>query len=293
MTLASILASLLPISLALIVASVGLRAERSDLVAARGRPALVVRAVVAVNLVVPAVAVAALWLLPVEPVVKLGVLAMAIAPIAPLLPGRMIQAGAGTPVAVGLYCALLLLAIPIVPATVALIALMFGSDAAVPVGAVARLAIVTGLVPLAAGLVLAGLAPRRARQLATFCNLAGMLILLPFFVLILIRFGGGLWALVGDGVLFAILLAVGAGLAAGHALGGPRPEERRALALAAAIRHPGIAVLIVHANSDDPRATLAALLFLFASLVASFAYQAWALRRPAPESPARPAERAT
>ena len=84
--------------------------------------------------------------------------------------------------------------------------------------------------------------------------------------------------LIGDGSVLAIIVTVAAGLAAGHWLGRPNPANSNALAVAAAIRHPGIAALIVHANFTDPRVMMAVVLFLLTSVIVSTVYQKLAKR---------------
>src|SRR6187399_2992562 len=98
-------------SLFLLVMSVALQAHWRDLTLVLRRPALLVRGFVAVNLVVPGVAIVVLALLPLEPAVEVGIVAMAVSPLAPLVPGKMLKAGADTSYAIGLFVTLILLAV--------------------------------------------------------------------------------------------------------------------------------------------------------------------------------------
>jgi BASS family bile acid:Na+ symporter len=75
----------------------------------------------------------------------------------------------------------------------------------------------------------------------------------------------------------ALTLAVG--LAAGHLLGGPRPQDRAALAVTAATRHPGIALMIANVNNLDKAVVGAILGMLVMGLVVSTPYQIWVKRR--------------
>jgi BASS family bile acid:Na+ symporter len=85
---------LVQLSLMLIVAAVGMRARWRDVTSVSRHPRLLLRGMVAVNLVVPLVAVAMLAMLPIAPPVKAGVVIMAVSPLAPFTPGRMLKTGA-------------------------------------------------------------------------------------------------------------------------------------------------------------------------------------------------------
>jgi BASS family bile acid:Na+ symporter len=272
-------------SLLLLVAGIGLRSRWEDLTTALRHPRLLLRGVVAVNLVVPLVALLAMLALPISPAIKAGVVLMAVSPMAPFAPGKMLKAGAENAFVVGIYVALIVLAVAIVPATVAVLSATLPGDVTIPVGAVAWLVLTSVLAPLGAGLLVAHFLPRWAERLARMANILAYVILVPFVALLLYKSGGAMLALVGDGVLVAIIATVAAGLAAGHLLGGPEPSHRMALALAAATRHPGIAGLIAHSHFDNPQVMLAVVLFLVTSLVVSGAYTAWAARRFAAQVP--------
>ena len=279
MNLQALLPLIVQISLALVVASVGLQAHWRDLECAVKRPGLLLRSIVAVNLVVPLVAILMALLLPLAGPVKAGIVIMAVSPLAPFAPGKMLKVGAETSVAVGLYLALILLAVLIVPATFALLSVLFAVDVTFPIGAIAGFIATSVLLPLAAGLLVASLLPRHAALLARIAAALGMLVLLPLIAIVLWRAGGQILALVGNGTLLAIAVTVAAGLAAGHLLGGPEPANRMALAAAAATRHPGIAGLVAHRHFDNPDVMLAVILFLLNGMIVAALYNAWAKRR--------------
>lgn len=269
-------------SLILLVLSVALQAHWRDLTVVLRRPALLVRGFVAVNLVVPGVAFVMVALLPLEPAVKVGIMAMAVSPLAPLVPGKMLQAGSDTSYAIGLFVALILLAVVVVPLTFVILGSFYPHAGSVSLIDLARLVLTSVLVPVLVGLAVGSTFPALARRLSPIAKTAGNVALLIIFVAILAKAGKPMMALIGDGGLFATFVPIVAGLAAGHWLGGPEPANRMAMALAAATRHPGIAGLIVHHSFDDPRAMLAVLLFLLNSVVISTAYQAWQKRRLSP-----------
>jgi bile acid:Na+ symporter, BASS family len=67
-------------------------------------------------------------------------------------------------------------------------------------------------------------------------------------------------------------------LAIGHALGGPSPDERTALAIACATRHIGIAVLVATAFRG-PRTMVMIAAYIVASALVSIPYLQWRRRK--------------
>ena len=63
-------------------------------------------------------------------------------------------------------------------------------------------------------------------------------------------------------------------LAIGHALGGPAPDDRTALAMACASRHLGIAVLVA-ASLPGPRTTVVIVAYVLASAAVTLPYLKW------------------
>jgi BASS family bile acid:Na+ symporter len=69
------------------------------------------------------------------------------------------------------------------------------------------------------------------------------------------------------------------GLAIGHFLGGPLSENRTALAISTASRHPGIAIAIAAANfPEQTLVTPAIFLYLLVTAVVSIPYLLWSKR---------------
>lgn len=266
-------------ALFLIIASFGLRAHARDVLAAMRNTSLLLKGLLAVNIIVPLVAVIICSLLPINPIVKIGIVIMAVSPMAPLVQMKMQKGGLDTSAAVGLYIALILSAILFVPATVALLSALYPADASVSIAAVAKLVAVTTLLPVGIGLAIGSWAPEFARRAAPVALITGFIIVGLLAALVLYKQGGAILGLFGDGSMLAIIVTVAAGLAAGHLLGRPDPASSSALAMAAATRHPGIAALIAHANFSDPRIMLAVILFLLTGVIMTLVYLVWQSRR--------------
>jgi BASS family bile acid:Na+ symporter len=158
----------------------------------------------------------------------------------------------------------------------------------VPPSTIARVVLATVLAPLAIGLAIKAFWPRLAERAAPLVSRLSMLLL----VVICVPLVAGVWPAmakaVGDGTVVSIAIIVAVAALGGHLLGGPLREERAALAMASATRHPGIALLIANSTFQDKRVSAIVILFLLVSIVVLIPYQVW-LRRSAPAAAAHPA----
>lgn len=278
-----ILAVVIPIvltaSLAALIVAVGMDADWRDLAYLFRRPAELAKAVLAVNIVVPVAAALLVLAFPLTPFARAGILLMAVSPVPPLVPGKELKVGGAKAYAYGLYIALALLSVLIVPAAVAIMSRMYGVDVDLPVALVARNVATTVLLPLVVGLVLRRLAPAFAERTAPLVRKIAMVLLVIAVIPLLIKVWPAMAALVGNGTILAMALTAVIALAAGHLLGGPELPDRAALALTAVTRHPGIAMMIANANHADKHVTAGILAVLFVGLIVSVPYQIWIKRR--------------
>jgi BASS family bile acid:Na+ symporter len=266
-------ALLAAVSLFLLVFAFGLRASFHDIMRALGNKSLIMRGIVAINVIPPLAAIGLCQLFSLDPAVERGIIIMAVSPLAPLAPGKMTRGGATVSEVTACYAAWVGLAIIIVPATVAILSHFSGASAALPVVSVAKLVGETILLPLAVGVLIAEFAPRIVPIVAKAAGLIGIAGVLILVALIVYHQRGAAAALAGDGTLLVIALVLCVALAGGHLLGHPSAPTSHLLAMAAAIRHPGIALLIARSNFSDPRISLAIILFLVMSVVITGAYQ--------------------
>jgi BASS family bile acid:Na+ symporter len=275
---------LIQISTILIIFAVGLRSRWVDLTYVIARPSVLLRGFAAVYVTVPLAAFVAASVLPIEPAAKIGIVAMALSPLAPLAPGKMLKCGADGPFVIGVYVGLLVLAVIAVPAALALVTAVTGGQAYISIATVTWLVATSILAPLAVGIAVGSAMPAAALKISRIASLVGDGTLAIIILLIVIMAADQLIALIGNGTLAAIAFAEIAGLAVGHVLGGPVPQERIALAFAAAMRHPGLAALMVKQNFDDQGPILAAVvLYLLIGVIVSSLYGGWARRRLNPD----------
>ena len=267
------------LSLAGLVMAVGLEATPRELLSLFRQPLRLARAVLAVNVIVPVAAAILVGLFPLSPVVKMGILVMAVSPVPPLVPGKGLKAGGDRVYALSLYASLVLLSIVIVPATVAILAHIYGSSVSVSPLQIAENVAIGVVAPLLAGLALHAVAPAFSEKVAPTLRRLSMLVVLLIVIPVIVSLWPAISTLAGDGALLAMALTSAAGLAAGHLLGGPGLGDRGALAQTAVTRHPGIAILIANAAGGDKRVTAAVIAFMLVGLLVAIPYQVWLGRR--------------
>ena len=270
---------LITVSLSGLVLAVGLNAGRGDLSYLIHRPAQLLKAVLAVIVIPPAAAGAIIAMMtPLEPVVKAGIMLMAISPVPPLVPGKELSVGGRKEYAYGLYAAMVLLTIVSVPAVLALATTMAGRNDFVSVASIARTVGLGVILPLAIGVVVREIAPVFAARVWRLIYQISMVLVLLAFVPVLVQAWPALAALIGDGTVVAMAAVTVIAIIGGHLLGGPDPRDRATLAIASSVRHPGIAMSIAGASFQDPRVSAAVLLFMLVGIVAAAPYTVWIKR---------------
>lgn len=271
MSVQEIISFALKASLFGLVLSVGLESRWSDFTYVLRRPALLLRAILAVHVVVPAIVIGLCLLLPIASWTKAGLVMMAVSPLAPLAPIKMLK-GAAREYAVGTTFALMLVATVAVPLTAEALRPLTTNHVKIPLTMVTLIVGTTVLLPLAIGVWAHGEWETFSERLAPFLRKGALAIIVPIALLILVRFWREFVPLLGDGTLAVIAVAAASALVFGYALGGPDQANRKALAEAAATRHPGLAAAIAPLHSNDPRILAAILLYMFASAAFSLAF---------------------
>src|SRR5262245_5700261 len=128
MTLAQIIVVTLQLSVALIVFSIALRAGPGDITYLIRRPSLLVRSVLAMNVVMPIVAALIAALFHLRPQLEVALVLLAVSPVPPILPGKEVKAGGDVSYAIGLLALSAVIAIVAAPVSVKLIGRLFGHD---------------------------------------------------------------------------------------------------------------------------------------------------------------------
>jgi BASS family bile acid:Na+ symporter len=214
---------------------------------------------------------------------------MAVAPVPPLVPGKELKLGGSRHYAYGVYFAMAVLTLISVPLVFTAASALFGRNDEVPMTKLV-MTVATGVIlPLLIGLVIRRVAPGFADRAAPLVYKLSMLLVLIAFVPILIAIWPAIAVLVGNGSLAAMAATTVICIAAGHWLGGPERANRAVLAVAASVRHPGIAISLAGANFIGREVQAAVLMYLLVGLVVGAIYGLWLKRSaPAEDVPAAP-----
>jgi len=243
-------------------------------------PGRLLRAIVSMDIVMPIFAVAAAFLLPLPGPVKLALIALSVSPVPAAFPKKAMKMGGDEAYVIGLLVAAAVIAVVFVPLAIEVIGPIFGVETHMSFSAVAGLMVTTILIPLVAGMLLRILRPQLAAGLVRpLASVAGGVLALAAAVIVVVAWPQ-VTSLVGSGTIAVFVAFVLVALAAGHFLGGSNPDDRTALAVATATRHPGVAMAIATANFPGQRLPAAAvLLYLLVSAVVFLPYAFWRKRQ--------------
>lgn len=260
------------LAVTLLVLGIGLASTVDDLTYLWRRPALLGRSLFAMYVAVPAVILAMAKGVPMSPPVRTAVTVLAISAGAPLLPRRLMNLGRRGYV-LSLVATSALVAIVAVPAWVQILAAALGRDTSLSAVALARVIARAFLGPMLVGIALRRALPSLADRLArAIAMVAGVALVAGAAGLLAIH--GHLLVDLGVEPAIALLAMTGIALAIGHALGGPDPRDRTALAVSCAMRHVGIAMLAA-AVVPNPRVVACVLAYLLSAAIISGGYLTW------------------
>lgn len=260
------------VSVPLLVFSLGLRASFADassvLASLFRSPHRLARAVLSMNVLVPLAATAVVLYADLPRAVRLAVLAMAVAPIPPILPGKQLKFGGHADYVFGLLVAVSLLSIVTVPTGVDLLGRLFGQDAHVDWQTIAGIVGKSIFAPLLLGLLVHQVSRSLAERLSPWVARVATVLLVLGLIPVLVKVWPVMATLIGTGAVLAIAVVVALAITIGHLLGGPSAADRKSLAIASAMRHPGVALAVASVNApDEPGAAAAVLLYV---IIAAF-----------------------
>jgi bile acid:Na+ symporter, BASS family len=269
------------ISMLLLVFSLGTRSRSGNVgyLFKQPAPVLLVRSLLAMNVLMPLVVIVLVASFDLWPAVKIALVALAVSPVPPFLPGKGAKLVADDAYVYSLLVVTSLASIVLVPLTMSLIGARINLPTPVRAGEVLRIITMTVVIPLALGSIVLRFWPGLAARLGPAASIASGVLLIIAFVPVLIAQWPVINSLIGDGTLLAGVVFTALGLLVGHVLGGPKADNRTVLALATSSRHPAIAVAIANAAFPDEKlAPAAVLLVLIVNALAAAPYTAWRKR---------------
>jgi len=264
---------MLAASILLLVAGLGMRVTFAEATSFFRHflqaPYSLARAIFAMNIVVPLIAASVTLAFGLYLPVKIAIEAASISPVPPILPGKQVKFGGSASYVFGLLVSVSLAAILVVPVSVELLGKLFHRDVHMSFVQMLGLMGKTILLPLGAGMVIRQLAPGLAARTAPWVARTGNILLIAALLPLIGASLPGMWELIGNGTVLAIVVVVGVSITAGHLIGGPSDHDRTALGIVAAMRHPGVALAIGKVNFPDEKLLPAAILLY--TLVAAIA----------------------
>jgi BASS family bile acid:Na+ symporter len=261
-----------------VMLSLGLMLGREQIAAALQRRVVLAALLFAVVVMVPATAVVFVRLFGIKGAVAAGILLMAISPGAPVALRRAIEAGGHAAFAPALHLVIVMSAVVTVPVSVAVLDVIFDKDFTVSPLDIGRQVFVAQLFPLGLGAGFRALRPAVAARIEFHLARIANLMLLALIVVLLIV----LWPLLADigwvPFVAGMTLTVCA-LLVGAACAGRDVQVRPAGAVAAAMRNPGLALLIATVNKVPTAVVASVFGYTMGLALVVTAFVAWQSRR--------------
>ena len=240
-------------------------------------PGLVTRALFAVLVAVPTLALAVCRLLGVPRAVEIGIVLMSVSPGAPVALRRSLGAGGHHSFAPALQILLALLAVASMPLSVAALNHYYAGHASVAPWHVARQVFLAQILPLGIGILIRRAFPAQAARLIPWLDPLGTILLVALAILAI----ADVWEVVvgaDSRVGLAIALITALALAVGHLMGGPDPGTRTSVAISSAARNPGLALLVAALNAAEPTVSMTVLVYIAISALTVVPYVLWRRR---------------
>jgi len=257
--------------------ALGLMLGREQIAAALERRVVLTAVIFAVVVPIPALAVLGVKLLHPPPAIAAGIILMAISPGAPVALRRALDAGGDPRFAPALHLAIVLLAVLTVPASVLILDWIFSKEFTVTPFEIGRQVFFAQLLPLALGAALRAWRPLAAERIESRLARLGSVLLLLLAILALVDLPSiiGRIGWMPSAAGFAMTVVA---LAVGAVFAGRDAEVRPAAAVAAAMRNPGLALLIATLNRAPPAVSEAIIGYAIGLAIAMILFLQWCKR---------------
>ena len=261
------------VSVMLLMLGAGLNIEFRQVIELFKRLRIVVLGVLANFLIVPLLIYLCIAWLPLSADIKIGIMLMAAAPIAPMAPSPFVEKARGDVVySVGLMVVVAILSIVFTPLILSIsIPKSVGGVAIDPIQIVKTLLMVQ-LIPICVGMVVRHISPTWAQKLIKFVPRIGQIGLIIGVGLLFVKQGSQMLTMGFLAYLIMLFLTIVSLLVGDWILVGESGEKRRALAISTAIRNIPLAFLIATENFPDTIVGPVALVFSAFTMVLPIMY---------------------
>ncbi len=273
--------NLVTITIFTLMLTIGVNLSFEKLLSLCRRPFLLLRALLAVVVLVPLVVIVLLRLFDLPSGVATGLALLAAAPGAPLTTKRSQMAGGKFPHSASLQLILALLAVIITPITLAIFYALFDLETQrvlVSVSQVFQQVVRVQFFPIILGLLIQKFSPKITSVIGKPLIVIGNILFLLLLILLSVP-GFRLIRQIGILPLVVIVIMVVISLAIGHLLGGSEVDKRSALAIACIARNIGLAMYIaVFSNAQEQVLPTLVSYIILGSLIA-IPYSTWSKRQ--------------
>ena len=281
--------NLVTITIFTLMLAIGVNLSFEKLLSLCRRPFLLLRALLAVVVLVPLVVIVLLRLFDLPSGVATGLALLAAAPGAPLTTKRSQMAGGKFPHSASLQLTLALLAVIITPITLAIFYALFDLETQrvlVSVSQVFQQVVRVQFFPIILGLLIQKFSPKITSVIGKPLIVIGNILFLLLLILLSVP-GFRLIRQIGILPLVVIVIMVVISLAIGHLLGGSEVDKRSALAIACIARNIGLAMYIaVFSNAQEQVLPTLVSYIILGSLIA-IPYSTWSKRQVVRVKPAQ------
>lgn len=244
---------------------IGLQVDRRELAAVFKNAGLLIRALLANVVLVPAFGILLVRLFHLKEPIAVGLLLMAICPGVPFVVlGGGEKKGGSLGFAVALAFILPAVSVITVPLTAHLV---LPGETAVATENIVKSLILFQLLPLLAGMFVSARAPAVAARLVKPVTLVCVVVILVVLVALAKIWFASTTAVYGSLGILAMLTLVILSLLTGWVLGGPERSHRRTLGVGTALRNPGLAALIATSSFGGSIAEAAVMTYLLVQFV--------------------------
>ena len=254
----AVLGNYAQLTIFLLMFSIGLEEGFKNLSLLWRRIPLLIRCLIASFIIVPLSAMLIVSIVPMDTSARIGLLAMAICPGAPLTYKKLTGMKASTALAGSFQTTTSLFAILVVPVWVTIFSGIYPNQATVEASDVFQQVMTVQFIPILLGLAINKWLPLLAENLLEPLSKISSIMFLGFVIILLVVVLPMVLK-IGIVTVIGVVLFITATILAGHYLGGPEPETRLAIGLANSTRNAGLALALTTMNFKDRPGILAAI----------------------------------
>ena len=266
--------AILDVAIVLIISALGLRTPPKDILNLFRKPVIIGRALLSMFVFMPACTLLLTWSLPLEPAIRGSLLALSVAPLAPILSGASTKAETEGNFMLALQIFSALATIVSVPIMLNLDEYIFNFETRYPMGEITWVITKQIVIPLTIGLSLSGFIGHKSERIAFWLDRIGTIALIIGMVMILFVVLPNAWGMMGNGRLLSVIAFTGLVLVGGYLFGGSQKGIRDNIIMAGAQRHPGIAYVIatVALPAEEDHIIAVIVLFVLFGTIATLPY---------------------